>query len=256
MAVRTPTPGLASICAAVDAMLEAVEAAATDPKEPVVRDVSDALLGAAYGRAYRCVRSIRELAGRGEADDALILTRSLLSLVGRSLYIVEPEDEAERSRRFDRARRTWAEDALKTIDDLRAMGFEPDADRERIAGIAEAIKALGVPRLPNDRDLLAGLGLGPYYPRVYRLASDVAHYSIGSALDGFLEYPDRLTGGGRVALKLPDADRSEEALALAAIVYGEFLMRCESAVRHGVTPVARQAMDAYMESAKAADAEA
>jgi hypothetical protein len=62
------------------------------------------------------------------------------------------------------------------------------------------------------------------------------HYSTGSALDGFVEYPDRVTGGGRIALKRPDADRAEEALTLAAITYGEFLERSESVIKHGVTP--------------------
>lgn len=222
--------------------LEAVEKAVGDSPGPAPRDVYDALLGAAYGRAYRLMRSIRELGGRGEADDALILTRALLSLVGRSLYLAESEDPDERERRFDSARRSWAEQAVRTFDDLAAGGFAPEGERDRMVGIAEAMKAKGAPRLPNDRDLLAGLGLDPYYPRVYRLASEVVHYSIGSALDGFLEYPDRLIGGGRVALKLPDADRAEEALALALITYGEFLERCEPVIRHGVTETARTAL--------------
>jgi hypothetical protein len=127
---------------------------------------------------------------------ALILTRALLSIVGRSLYLVAPEDPTERKRRFDSARRSWAEQALSILDKLAAAGFEPADDRERIARIAEATEARGVPRLPTDRDLLSALGLDPYYARVYTLASDVAHYSIGTALGGFLQYPDRLTGSG------------------------------------------------------------
>jgi hypothetical protein len=106
-----------------------------------------------------------------------------------------------------------------------------------------------VPPLPSDRELLDTLGLGTFYARVYKLASEVVHYSIGSALDGFLVegFPDRLTGsGGRVALDIRDDDRAEEALALAAIIYGEFLERCEALIPHGVTAAVRREAVAYM----------
>jgi hypothetical protein len=104
--------GLERICVAVATILAAVERAPTERRE-VERDANDAFLRAAYGRAYRCVRSIHGLACRGEADDALILTRALLSIVARSLYLVAPDDPSERARRFDSARRSWAEQALK-----------------------------------------------------------------------------------------------------------------------------------------------
>ena len=72
------------LCAVVGAMLEAVENATSTSPGPASRDLNDAFLGAAYGRAYRCIRSIGELACRGEADDALILTRSLLLIVAQA----------------------------------------------------------------------------------------------------------------------------------------------------------------------------
>jgi Family of unknown function (DUF5677) len=240
--------GLERIVAAVDVILNEVEGAPTELAEPE-RDVNDAFLRVAYGRAYPCLRSIRELAGRGEADDAMILVRSLLSIVARSLYLVAPEEATERERRFDSARRSWAEQALSALDALTAAGFEPADDRDRIARIATATKERGVPTLPNDRELLDALGLGAFYARVYKLASDVAHYSIGSALDGFLVdgLPDRLSGGGgRVALDIRDDKRAEEALALAAIIYGEFLERCEALIPHGVTAAVRREVVAYM----------
>lgn len=241
-----PTRSLVRLCAAVDLILEAVEKATEDSPGPAPRDLTDAFLGAAYGRAHRCMRSIRELAGRGEADDALILTRSLLTIVARSLYIVEPDDPKERERRLASWRLSWGEQALRILDDLSAAGFEPIDDRERIAGIVETERAQGVQPLPNDRDLLAGLGLAAYYARVYRPASDVVHYSMGNALGGFAEYPDHIEGGGRVMLKRPDADRAEEALGLATIIYGEFLERCEPVIRHGVSPEARRLMAEYL----------
>jgi hypothetical protein len=234
-------------------MLDAVEKATRDSPGPAPRDLNDTLLGAAYGRAYRCIRSIRELACRGEADDALILTRSLLLIVAQALYLVEPDDPAERERRLASARRSWAREALRTLDVLAATGFEPADDRERIAEIEETEKARGVPPLPKDRHLLAELGLSAYYARLYRPASDTVHYSIGSALHGFIEYPDTEIGGGRVPLKNPDGQRAEEALALAAITYGEFLESCEPIIRHGVSEWAQREMADYFKDRRLAD---
>jgi hypothetical protein len=165
--VNGPPPSLLRLCTSVDVILAAVEQATTTSPGPAPRDVTDTLLGAAYGRAYRCMRSIREFAGRGEADDALILTRSLLSIAARSLYVVQSEDARERERRQASWRRTWAEDALRALDDLAASGFAPqEEEHARIARIASTDQARGVPRLPNDRDLLRAVGLEVYYARV------------------------------------------------------------------------------------------
>jgi hypothetical protein len=245
--------GLERICAVVDVILKEVENAPTK-RGAVERGVNDAFLRAAYGRAYRCLRSIRELACRGEADDAMILTRALLSIVARSLYLVAPDDQDERARRFDSARRSWAEQALSTLDALTAAGFEPADDRDRIAGIVTSTEEHGVPPLPNDRDVLASLELEPFYARVYKLASDVIHYSIGSALGGFLVdgLPDQYAGTrADVALELRDDDRAEDALALAVIIYGEFLERSEAVIGHGVTETARREVEAYMAARRA-----
>ena len=196
-----PPTSLVRLCAVVDKTLAAVEEAATNPPAP--RDLNDTFLGAAYGRAYRRMRSIRELAGRGEADDALILTRSLLLIVARTLYLVEPDTGQRGERRLAGWRLAWAKEALHTLDDLVAAGFEPDDDRDRIEGIVYAESARGTAQFPKDRDVLKSLGLSDYYARVYRVASDDVHYSIGSALGGFLEYPDAVIGGGRVPLQPP-----------------------------------------------------
>jgi hypothetical protein len=50
---------------------------------------------------------------------------------------------------------------------------------------AKALRARRLRRRPGGR-ALGGLGLNFYYARVYKLASDVVHYSIGGALGGFL----------------------------------------------------------------------
>jgi hypothetical protein len=234
------------LCASADAVLDAVEEATASSPGPVPRDLNDAFLGAAYGRAYRCMRSIRELACRGEGDDAMILTRSLLLIVGTSLYVTQPDDDVERVKRMASWRLSYAIKMGRTYDDLSGTGFDPDDNREGLRRIEEHETGLGTKPLPNDHDLLAALGLSAYYARVYRVASDIVHYSIGSALDGFVEYPRAFEGGGRVILKKPDAERSEEALALALTTYGEFLERCEPTVRHGLTPVVRRLLADYL----------
>ena len=187
-----PPQSLVRLCAVVGAMLEAVEKATSTSPGPAPRDLNDAFLGAAYGhaRTAACARSVNSHVAAKQEDDALILTRSLLLIVAQALYLVEPDDQAERERRLASARRSWAREAVRTLDHLAATGFEPTDDRERIADMEEEAKAKGVPPLPSETaNFYANIGLRAYYARVYRLASDVVHYSIGSALHGFAELP-------------------------------------------------------------------
>jgi hypothetical protein len=175
--MKFPTPSLERLCLVVDETLEAVERAAVDPLVTAVRDMNDTFLGATYGRAYRCMRSIRELAGRGEADDAMILTRSLLMTVARAFYLVAPSDRNERARRFASWQLTSARQTVHIFDDLSATGFGPSDGRERFAQIVEAEEARGTQPLPPERQLFRELGLEPFYARVFRIASDTVHYT-------------------------------------------------------------------------------
>lgn len=244
--VVDPARQLEAISNVADVILEAVASSSTASPGHSVRDVNDALLCAAYGRAYRCLRSIRQLAGSEEADDALSLTRALVEIVARSLWLVKPTGSDEREGRFDSARRSWAEDTVKALRDLHALGFEAD-DPGRVQAIATTLESRGVPRTPDVRTMLLDVGLVHFYPRVYRLTSDVLHFSVGAALDAFLERPNRLTGaGGRVSLKLPAPERSIEALELSTLTYGAFLEKCEPVVAHGATDTAREALALYM----------
>jgi hypothetical protein len=56
-----------------------------------------------------------------------------------------------------------------------------------------------------------------------------------------------------VPLKNPDGERAEEALALAAITYGEFLERCEPIIRHGVSEWAQREMADYFKDRRLAE---
>jgi hypothetical protein len=53
---------------------------------------------------------VRELAGRREGEDGAVLTRALVALTLRYLWLVRVDDEAERSDRLRRLLRKWAGD--------------------------------------------------------------------------------------------------------------------------------------------------
>ena len=42
---------------------------------------------------------------------------------------------------------------------------------------------------------------------------------------------------------MPDAERSEEAMTLVLIIYGEFLQRSEAVLNHGVASIALRVVD-------------
>ena len=236
---------LKDLVARVDCILDAVAVApATDVP---TRDRNDAFLCAAYGRAHRCMRSIRDLAEREEADDAFVLTRALVSLVAVSLWLVKPDDAAEREERFDSWRRSWVENTAKALEYERSLGHEPNLDPDHIRTIANDLKERGVAQLPPERNLLADRNLEAMYAKVYRPASDVAHFSLGAALDTLVEHPDRASGqGGVVHLDTPDRERAIEALQNAAFTYGSFLAGCKTIIPHGVHRLAASELNAYV----------
>jgi Family of unknown function (DUF5677) len=199
-------------------------------------DRNERLLVAAYGRAYRCFASIKELAARGEAQDAMILTRGLLSIVLRSIYLIHDDDPRERSRRFRQAGLTYAELETKYADEMKAAGLETGA--EQLRSIAEHLRAEGVKALPDDRGIAKQLELDDFYTRIYRPGSEVSHYSIGTMLDGFLELThDQIIGP--VALDMPDPEKAENVLGMAALTYALFLHLSEKVIRHGLGSKAR-----------------
>ena len=57
-------------CELADRVLELVRTRIPQAPAPDIRDWNDVLLVEAFGRTFRCLRSIRELAGRREGDDA------------------------------------------------------------------------------------------------------------------------------------------------------------------------------------------
>jgi len=231
--------GLTELVASVDRILEAV---ATDPPAPAVEqgDEARSFLVVAYGRAYRATRSVRLLAAAPncEADDAIVVCRTLVSVVARSLWLAEPEHLADRAYRFLQWRCCYAHDERFTLVDLRRQGFE--VDRELYDQVGRAAKSMkGVEPMPGDRALLKELGLSHIYAQVHRRGSDVAHWSLGSAADGFIgPVTPGVLEGRTVPLQNPQPERAALVLAFAAITYGTFLERCEPFIRHGQTGLA------------------
>lgn len=209
----------------------------------LTRDVNDEYLCAAYGRAFRCFTSIRELARRQEADDALVLLRTLLSIGMKSLYLALPDDAAERRLRHRSSGLKSLRAQVTAADEQERAGFDlGDADVESVQNMVRALEAEELPPYPTEEQVARAVGFGPFYPRVYRPTSSVVHYELWSALDGYV----LVDGQRQVALEMPDEERADEALELACIVYGAFLDKSESVVRHGVTEKVKARLDAYI----------
>jgi hypothetical protein len=215
------------------------------PPSPGVptRDMNDELLCAAYGRAFRCFRSIRDLAAREEADDALVLTRTLLFVALRSLYLALPDDPTEREKRWQSSALTSMKAELTATADQARAGFDVEGrDIERVESMVKRLEQAGVVQLPPEEQIAKKVGFGPFYPRIFRPTSAVAHYSVWSALDGYVEL-----GIPRISLELPAPERADEALELASIVYGAFLEKSDPIIKHGISSKAHQLMDEYMD---------
>ncbi len=225
--------GAVKIIGVVDRMIELVASRVPSEEGVICRDRNDALLVAAYGRCWRCLRAIRLLAERENADDAYILARSLAETTLRALWLAAPTDPTEREQRFQRLARAWFHEQATHAEKQIGFGFDVDVEPERLRENVDMLIASGVPGAPVLETIADEVGLPEVYARICRPTSHVVHYSLGAALDGFIDLPSAMGGG--VALELPQLEGAEEALTLAAITYGAFLEKCESVIRHGVT---------------------
>jgi HEPN domain-containing protein len=209
----------------------------------------------AFTRAYRCLRSVRELAGRGEAEDTAVLARALLSLTLQYLWLVCTEDEAERRDRLRRLVRKWATEYAVLGEELLDLGYLPSDVRESVGqyrATADALERECVRRMPDERALAIRLDrdLQPseprffelLYARIYRPTSHVAHYGLGAAVRGLLdqgveEDPEALT------LDRIDDEGAAESLGLALTAFGALLEFSEPIVRHGLAAEVAEVID-------------
>jgi HEPN domain-containing protein len=240
---------LGALCDAADRILTLVRDRVAAIETPEPRDQNDRVFLIAFGRAYRSLRSIRQLACRGEAEDAAVLARSLLSLALQYLWLISADDEAERRGRLRRLTRKWATEYARIAEELLDLDYLPqdgtDDDLHRsirqYRATADALEQEGVPGMLDERALALRLDqdLQPesprffelMYARIYRPTSHVAHFGLGAVARGIL---NRRVDEGLV---LDDTDEREAAdsLGLALVVYGAFLDFSETIVGHGAT---------------------
>jgi hypothetical protein len=212
---------------------------------PQVRDWNDRLLLEAVGRGYRCLRSIRELAGRREGEDAAVLTRALVAVTFRYLWLAVVDDKTERSDRFRRLLRKGANDQATAGEELLDLGhiLEEGGDEfrrsvEDLRRQADEFKQQGVGLLPPDGAIAMTLDrdLQPtqprffelLYARIYRPTSDVAHYGLSSAIAG---YPASPGDPGELSLERADDQQAAEMLGLALVTFATLLDFSEPVMR-------------------------
>src|SRR4051794_3344321 len=87
-------------------------------------------------RALYCFRSIRVLSNEGLGEDIEILTRSLLSIALRSLYVVASDNPDEQRRRWRALAIRFHEDEAKRLGYLKET---PMARPDRLRGIEESL---------------------------------------------------------------------------------------------------------------------
>ena len=199
-----------------DEILELVGQSA--PGEPGVetRGQNDRLVVAAYGRVYRCFDSIRRLAAEGAADDALVLARALLATALTSAYLVQPGEADERQARLRRAILTYVEGRKRFAEEMRAAGLDTDAPEELDERRAAARRRCqAAPRRERPRRFT-----GPRPFLHAHLPHGLQGHPLRDRLDGFLERTPEEFGAelkGTVSLELPDQEKANEVLLMAAI---------------------------------------
>jgi hypothetical protein len=177
---------LGQICETADQVLELVRREwRPQQNRPDVNDWNDEFLVAAFARAFRCLRSVREIACRGEADDAAVLTRALIALTLRYLWVGRAPGD-QRRERLERLRRKAAEDRATLGEELELVGHLPAGTSAEMRAVADELKDGGVKGMPDDRSIAKQLDreLHPEAPhwfetlcaRVYRWTSEPAHY--------------------------------------------------------------------------------
>jgi len=213
-----------SVEALADEIIAMVEAAKVGGTHG---DTSALAMYGAYIFGFRRFAAIRLLAGRGDGHEAMILTRSLLSLVARAAYVDAPLDAAERRLRFDRSEMTRLDELLKTAAALESVGFEVDDDTAAIEKHLASLTQQGVKKLPNDRQLLAEVNLAAFYARLYRPGSEHVHFSLKDAVG-------ELRGTPEVSLRQGDRALADEAFHLAILTYAVLINISDKSVRHGL----------------------
>lgn len=213
---------------------QATEAATPVGRRYECRDKNEQVLVAAYGRAARCFRSIRFLAAQSLGEDALVLTRTLLSVAVHSLYLISSEDASERRSRLDRWAVGFIDRLTRQEKELKAWGLQ----REGLEALREGRQkiqsrnATKIEAFPSEGHITKMLG-DPWpllYSQIFRTASEATHFSMASVLDTFEEghRPVRT-----VRLDQSDPALTNDALLYGILTYGSFLEPADVILRTG-----------------------
>jgi len=205
------------------------------------RDESDRQLLLAYVHAYRRFRTIKRLAEdeQPSPEAVNVLTRSLISLTHRALYLVASDDprvREERRQRFlllsAREERTYLRgivDKAPAVNPALELAEESVQRREEL--FRDAGWSLDKPIFPTDERLAREVGLPDLYLEAYRSGSGDTHYSAFSAADGFADLTKEIP---TIALYGYNVGELHQALVRAIVVYAEFLIAAEKIVQLGV----------------------
>jgi hypothetical protein len=203
-------------------------------------DTSGLFMHGAYGHGFRRFVASRNLAHDGSAEDAAILTRSLVNILVRACWIDEPRDKAERKDRFNRLLRRQYEDDLNELELQGVAGFLIDpAARAEAQDALDQLSAAGVKGMPSERQLFETLELGGVYARIYAPASNQMHFSMDVAIRDLLEVEE-------IALERRKYPEAGETLILALIAFSILLEKSERSVQHGLTAAAVDVGDRLM----------
>jgi hypothetical protein len=204
-------------------------------------DESDRQLLLAYVHAYRRFRAIKRLAEdeHPSPEAVMVLTRSLVSVTHRALYLVSSDDSdvrEERRKRFFllgvREELTYLEGIVDEVPAVRPM---LELARESVRLREEEFKAAGWsldrPIFPTDEQIARELGFPAHYAEVYRPGSSDMHYSVFSAAGGFADLEGETP---TIALLGDDPNELMQPMLRAIVVYAEFLIAAEKVVGLGV----------------------
>jgi hypothetical protein len=201
-------------------------------------DSATQTMHAAYVQGFRRFVAIRDLASTGAGAEAMILSRSLLSMVARAQYIDGSEEAGERQRRYWQHRRRDLGDRIAALREFEELGLDVQGLIEEHKAELERIRWVG--NLPTDRALMRKIGLFTFYAHFYRLASGYAHFAQWTAL----------IGEDEVSPEAGDAEAAEEALALSIFTFGVLLAVSEDAVGHRLYDPSQEIVAKYFGSAE------
>jgi hypothetical protein len=209
-------------------------------------DESDRQLLLAYVQAHRRFRAIKRLAEdeQPSPEAVMVLTRSLVSLTHRALYLVssdDPDVRDERRKRFFllgvREELTYLQGIVDEVPAVRpTLELVRESVRLREESFEEAGWSLARPIFPTDEQLAAELGFPAHYDEVYRSGSGDTHYSPFSAAGGFADIKGATP---TIALSGHNIAELQQALLRAIVVYAEFLSRQRRSWDWGSDPKSR-----------------